>query len=218
MGIGTGIFLGLVFVGLIFLYINTRGEWNWQKISKRMLIGFGVLVILILLGIIWFIAEQKWRERPRVVTSLKGITLGEKFSDVVFRLGQFEKLKSDKNKKRKHRDRDYKLKKERIVISVRDENINSITYICNDDENYEYTEILSISCYDLGDKIKKKFSNKIRVQCSKNTDKTAPLFRTYDVVEYGVRYYLFRNKVFRFLIADKKELESYANINWGECK
>ena len=31
---GTGLFLGLVFVGMVFLYLGTKDRWNWILISK----------------------------------------------------------------------------------------------------------------------------------------------------------------------------------------
>lgn len=31
---GSGLFLGLVFIGLVFLYLGTKDRWNWILISK----------------------------------------------------------------------------------------------------------------------------------------------------------------------------------------
>ena len=46
MSIAFSIFLAAVFLGVIYLYINTRGRWNWPRITKRALVILGVLIAI----------------------------------------------------------------------------------------------------------------------------------------------------------------------------
>ena len=38
ISVSVGIFFGAVFLGLIYLYVNTRERWNWSRIAKRTMV------------------------------------------------------------------------------------------------------------------------------------------------------------------------------------
>src|SRR5262249_35682038 len=130
MSAGLGILFGSVFLGFILLYLGTKGTWNWQKIVRRSVIVIGVLVALAVLAIIGLFANDKWQQRPKVVTSLEGVALGEKFSDVVFRHGSFEKIPVKKDVRRKYEDEEeYVQREKRLQVSVRNRIVSGISYL-----------------------------------------------------------------------------------------
>lgn len=235
MTIGTGIFLSSVFLGLIALFIATKDRWNWGKGLKKMALWSGAIGVVLGLSI-W--AYSKWEERrwetadlrPQVVTRLKEISIGEKLSDVVFRHGAFEKYERDADTVKKyHGDEDYRHKDKGLSITVREGIVTVVTYSCEKDKkshevgasiSWEEATGLTINgirCNDSGDKIKELFGGKVRVLCDKRRGKDWQLIRTYDVVEYGTRYFVWQNVVKGLMIADTKELESYVGINWDKC-
>lgn len=217
MSVGLGIFLGCVFLGTVFLYLKTASSWNWKKIGKRTLITVGILVAGSVVLALAVFGYDRWEQRAQVVTSLKGIAIGEKLADVVFKHGAFEKREKKVDDVRKYQDEeDYEQKDKRVGISVRSGVVVSINYICGNES--DYTSLNRISCDDSGDKIKELFQNRVRVLCSKKSDEGAQFRRVYDVVEYGTRYLVGQNKVAGFLTTNKRELESLVGLNWDECK
>ena len=93
MDTGTGLFLGLVFCGTIFLYSQTKDRWNWSKLIK---IGKWLAITLIALTIISIVyiyinnkqekAQNIW-ESPKITNELLGIKLNDSFKDVQFKFG-----------------------------------------------------------------------------------------------------------------------------------
>ena len=49
MSVGEGIFYGLVSLGIIYLYIQTKDRWNWKKIVFRF---FGGIIGLVLIAVL----------------------------------------------------------------------------------------------------------------------------------------------------------------------
>jgi hypothetical protein len=94
MDTGTGLFLGLVFCGTIFLYSQTKDRWNWSKLKK---IGKWLaitLIALIIISIVYIYINNKeekaqtiW-ESPKITNELMGIKLNDSFKDVQFKLGK----------------------------------------------------------------------------------------------------------------------------------
>ncbi len=216
MSVGLGIFLGCVFLGSIFLYLKTANSWNWKKIGRRILMAVGVLFgggILIAGGMVGY---EKWEQRPRVVTSLEGIAVGEKLSDVIFKHGPFEKEEKQADSIRKYQDEEqYRNKDKNLSISVRAGIVGVVYYGCN--KETDYTSMNKISCRDSGDKISELFGDKVRILCATKKDEYRQFLRVYDVVAYGTRYLLWQNEVRTLIIADKKELESFVGVNWDKC-
>ena len=213
MSLGLGIFLSTVVVSILLLYRWTRERWNWGKGLKRVALWFSAICVVLGFS---FWGYNTWEQRPRVVTSLQGIAIGEKLSDVVFNHGAFERKKRDPDSVRKYQDtEDYEQKDKVLRISVRSGIVVSVDYGCKSE--FDYASLNRISCDDSGDKIKELFGSKVRVLCSKKVDENSRFFRVYDVSEYGTRYYVWRNKVKALLIANKEELESWVGLNWDKC-
>jgi len=84
MGVGTGIFLGLVFLGLILLYLKTRQTWNWRRV-----VGYPALVVALVGGISLAVygAKSAYDGRVRPVTEFLGIKLTDTQADIKFKKG-----------------------------------------------------------------------------------------------------------------------------------
>lgn len=84
MSVGSGIFLAGVCLSLVALYAVTRDRWAWRLVFARgaiVLLGLGVAVGVGSYGYV------RWEQRPRLVNSLGGATLGDSKADVTFKLG-----------------------------------------------------------------------------------------------------------------------------------
>ena len=217
MSIGLGIFLGSVFLGTVFLYIKTRDHWNWCTIWKRFGLAALSLIALLVIAIAIPIGYEKWQERPQVVTSLEGLSLGEKLSDVVFRFGKFKEdpLEESQQGKSDGSER-YTNDEKRIVVYVLGGLIERVIYLCKSD--IDYTSVSKIRCGDAGEEVLSRFGRGVRVQCQTKMENSADeLMRVYDIPDFGVRYFLHKNIVVGFSAMDKRRLEGATGINWGGC-
>jgi hypothetical protein len=221
MSIGLGIFLGCVFLGTIYLFIHTRDTWHWKTIWKRgflVVLGSVFISVLVIATIIYgFLLYEESQQRPQVVSSLKGITIGDTLSDVMFKYGDVKKLGEDKDKVPKDGEEiSYWSAKRDLAVDVRNNIVTKVWHLCNSKE-VDYEEVNGIACGDTGERINTKFPNKVRMLCPKTNDKDLSLSRNYDVVEYGTRYVLDENKVTGFLIMETRELQSMFGVNWDVC-
>jgi len=95
MSLGAWIFLSAICLGLVALFIATRGQWNWKKIItwpwKKIVIRAAIVItILILLAGIGFFGRYiyfKIAERPKMQKSLWGLTLDSTREDIKFLKG-----------------------------------------------------------------------------------------------------------------------------------
>lgn len=84
MSVGSGIFLAGVCLALVALYAVTRDRWAWRLVLARGAIAFLGLAVIVGVGVYGY---ARWEERPRLVNSLGGATLGDSKADVTFKLG-----------------------------------------------------------------------------------------------------------------------------------
>ncbi len=93
-------------------------------------------------------------------------------------------------------------------------------FIYVDCRKNSFEKINGIGCYGSSASIQDKFGiNNIRVLCSLKADKDSKdLYRAYDIVKYGTRYYLEKDSVFGLAIASSKTLKEAINMNWGKCE
>lgn len=88
MEIGTGIFLGCVFIGLVVLYGYTKDRWRWKRIAA----WFGGVVLVVAAGIGGWIGYLHYSEpdvgKPEVLSQFWGLKLGLPESEVKFRKGE----------------------------------------------------------------------------------------------------------------------------------
>ena len=165
MGIGIGIFLGLATLGIIYLYAQTKDRWNWVKIAKR--VGIAILVLIsipvVLLGgsLLYDGANNYINNRPKQVTSIEGISLGEKFSEVEFRYDVKEMPKNSDAVERAYEinGNDHLA----FYVSRATNKVHRIVYLCRDNK---YQSINGISCTDTSETILGKFGVKnVEIYC-----------------------------------------------------
>jgi len=192
---------------LIFIIIKRIGKW--------ILYAF-IIILLIFLCILAYDKINNYLEKlPKVITEFKGIKIGEKYSDLIFRNPGFKEKKVVKFKAAS--EIYYEHDEKRLTVSLTKGKVDNIYYSC--DQGLDYTIINGISCNDSGDKIIEKFADEIRIQC--NIDKTGDLYpnvRVYDIIKYGVRYYVINNIVSSISITSPDSLASYIGFNWGSCE
>jgi hypothetical protein len=224
VSIGLGIFLGLVFCGFIYLYSKNRDTWNWVKCFK--IIGVAGLAIIVTIGILiaGLVGYNKFESRPKVINEFKGIQLGDTYGDLVFKMGKV--VKDTKNSERRQSDFPdtndgiYDVPSTKAFAWVVRNRVDSIAYQCSED-SYDSTQVNGIYCGDSSEKISEKFGDNILVQCqlkddSKIIDPFEHKVRMYEIKKFGVRYFLFENKVAAIDVFSSdgfKTLKSY-----GSCK
>jgi hypothetical protein len=217
MSVGEGIFYGLVFLGIIYLYIQTKDRWNWKKIIFRF---FGGLIGLVLIAVIVdYIFDEFSRnsftdnQKPKIITGINGIELGAKLSDVIFKTGAIKDKKqedvyffpSDDNK--------------RFAIDKESKTVRSIQHICSsNDLSYPNTYSPKINGVMCGDSEFDIFMNygkeKINVLCSKGGSGNV---RRYEATDFGVVHYLVTNKVQIFTIHSIDDLKKSNDDKWQKC-
>lgn len=232
MSVGTGIFLGAVFIGLIYLYVNTKETWAWRKIIKRAMLTFVSLIVAsgMVIGAVIaydsYQAEQaiQEKEKPRLVDSLEGVSIGQKISDVGFNVSV--KRTPDRDDENElayaHTEKDHV----RFYFDKSTKLVSQISFKCTDDA-LQYPTLYSahvhgIQCGSSSEDILSTYSEgQVRVLCfNMANDDTGKFsrFRAYDVPEYGVRYILQTNKVSSIVIMSPKRLSEEQNTIWKACE
>ena len=166
MDTGTGLFCGLVILGIIYLYTQTKDRWNWKKIVFS-IIG----IFLLLLGIFWLslwlpkqLTTTPAVDKPKLITSYDGISLGDTLADVEFKKGKLKTYEEVFKKKRvTNTDEIYLIDSTFAVwTDIGGKVINSIGKLCTTD--ILTTEINGISCDDSGEKIIARFGKDVEVK------------------------------------------------------
>ena len=214
MSIGLGIFLASLYLGTIYLYVQTRDRWNWSRLIARgafLVVGGGVGGALIYGAAVGY---EKWQARPRVIAAIGPIAVGESWSDVVFKVGKFEQAK-DLGATLYEDDARYSHESLPLTVTVRQGHVRYVVYHCT--RNAElYGAFNGVRCGDDGNKVTQLFGAGVRVLCQKESDSSFN-FRVYDVVEYGTRFVMSENKVRAIAVAAPRELQAAFGINWVPC-
>jgi hypothetical protein len=158
MQLGTGIFLGCTILAVTILFIKTREKWNWRKIIMWAL---GASLSLAILSLTLLMLYGLWLKRLQTATSLGNITIGDKLSDIQFRMGGFEELTrnaSDHFNGQKYINSDL-----RLSLFVKDNQVEKITYTCGID--HEHTKVNQVGCNDTGESIRDRYSDELTVYC-----------------------------------------------------
>jgi hypothetical protein len=226
MGIGIGIFLGLVFIGTVYLFTQTKGSWNWKSIWKKVGIGFAIVIALPIVVALIYWAYSSFTDylssRPKEIKTLHGLTLGEKLSDVQF------KIPLTLDPKAKWDDADtYNVDNQRtrfLGFSKKDNKLVFMSQTCfsQNDKSPSFEMINGIKCGDTADDIFEKYGkSSIRVLCEANPDEISIKYkftlRVYDSVEHGIRHQLINNEVTSILITKPEELNGWIRKTWYPC-
>lgn len=189
-----------------------------KKIGKWILLASLFLISIFLVLLAYSKIETHYQNRPKVVGSLKGIALGERFQDFMFRNSGFA-IDVDANKKVDDTPY-YRNKEKSITVKVDDDKVVRVLYACV--EKYDSTEVNGIDCGSLGDKILENYGKEIQVQCLKQkSDESYLKYRVYDSIKYGIRYHVVSNEVIAFDISSPAELdnlEGFMRKNWTACE
>jgi hypothetical protein len=215
MSLGTSIFLSSLLLGLIYLYIKTKNDWNWKKIFI-IIAGIAILLVAVfLITVFWdkvFTKSDYFYARKDysgIINSYQGVSIGDKLSDVQFKFGKLEEIDSTK------KDDDTRIywieKKFLIFVSNKSNKVDFIVALC---EKGILEKFNGIECNDTGEKLEKTFGKNLIIQCNTSKDSSNRFTRVYAVPKYATRYYLEKNKVESIMFYG----EEYKSTNWGECK
>lgn len=245
MELGTGIFLSAVVLGVVAIFIATKDRWNWGKVARRAIFSIVALVLVVLGGIY---AYDWYQDRPTLQKEFRGVALGEKYQDVVFRHGALtrdvsadvellarwmvenERLKGSPSFEEKATAyKRAKLLEEQEVAG----NVIDTQFIVNDStvtfKNGVVNDIF-YGCQVAGG----DYTSVNRIGCgdsSEDIDKKygrdirvlcekSPVnaSRVYDGIAFGTRYYLTKNRVVGFMVTTPTNLEKLVGLSWAPCK
>lgn len=186
-----------------------------KRVGRWIIFASLSIVAVLLLVFSYDRINYYFENRPKLVNQIKGVVIGEKFSDFMFKNPNYSEAKE--SPKIGNGEKYFENHKERLGVVIKDNFVSEITYICGD--SYEYTNVNGISCDALGDSVLEKYGSDVRVQCLKNkSDKDYTSYRVYDVTKYGIRHHVFSNHVKAFHIIKSEELKDATGLKWGSCE
>lgn len=215
MSLGTSIFLSSLLVGLIYLYVKTKEDWNWKRIASVIIGIFVLLLISIMIAVFWDKVIPGSRDvnagkkYSGLIKSYQGVSIGDKLSDINFKFGKLEEIKPTK----KDSDTNIYWVEDRLLIFVSNKS-NKVDYIVALCEKGIPDNFNGIECNDTGEKLEKTFGKNLVIQCTTNEGGSNSFTRVYDVPKYATRYYLEKNRVESIMFYG----EEYKTTNWSECK
>jgi hypothetical protein len=164
-----------------------------KRIAKWILYALGATVLLALVLYGYLTYTSYISNKPKLITGINGIELGNKVSDVLFRETGFKK--TILSKKDLFGDVLYENLETSTSFRVMDNIVVAVYQLCKVES--EYTSLNDISCLSSnGYSISDKYGNDLLIKCS--TDKTYAHYiehRNYIVPKYGIKYILLSNKV-----------------------
>jgi hypothetical protein len=172
------------------------------------------ILFLILIGSSYFFGNKLidyFENKPKIVTELNGIHLGEKLSDVLFKN---EGYKIDKEEERENYIM-YTNDKKTQQFKVENGVVKRIAMICGQSDSM--TKFQNIFCNDAGEKVLEKFGKEVKVLCRKKEDEFKDKLRMYDVEKYGVRFGIEYNKVKAFIVTEPNQVFEESSKSWGSC-
>jgi hypothetical protein len=231
MGLGTGIFLGCLFLGFIYLYINTRDRWNWLKIIKGVaILTFALITTIYLINVATNYFDKKESAPAAKIsspfTSLEGVNLGEKATDVQFR------IPSSIDKTQKVQDEITYVfdssPNNRYVVDKGTKKVIAIQSTCDEKAKnnpmlYSFT-VNGIRCGSTGSSVLFAFnelaSMPVRISClyaQESEDSLVPSLRAYDISQVGLRFVLSNDSVISAIVSYPESIESKQGKYWRPC-
>lgn len=212
---GFFVFLGLVFIGLIVLYLKTRAVWNWKKIALWFFGGIFFLFFAIYIYSqsdsigAWFARQMPAKEYK----SLAGITIGDDLSDIEFKKGKLDSIEfGDKDADIPYFVDEYAS----IYVDKKTKKVLSITLKCGYSSSYDFSTN-GIRCGDSGEDLRDRYGKELQVLCtSGGWESVGDPARAFDVAKYGIRYILEKDKVRYINVMSKEEMAS--RKYWEPCK
>lgn len=201
MSVGLGIFLGLVFCGLVYFYTKNRDRWNTRKILKILALMLGSVVLLFALVLGADSLISKYNNRPVLTTEFRGVKVGEKLKDFVFKSGAIKNIDWVNKNPEKYPleiDGSYNLKTNGDSAMVSNGIVETVEHVCSEN-SYDDTSLIGIKCEDTGEDVIERFNGLVEVACPDKGEKFLDPYentvRIYSVNKFGVQYFLFENHV-----------------------
>lgn len=218
---GFWIFAGIVVIGLIYLYTKTYQRWNWKKIVLWVLGGISAPILILLIYIFGkdLLPNEFGSKAPPnqkgVITSLDGVSIGDKLSDIEFKKGKLTDYDKNNNKSGfdiKHLN-DYSV----IYLDPGKDTVRGFGILCSK-APIDFTKFNGIGCGDSGEKIADKFGKDLTILCEveKSSPDSNPM-RSYSVNKYGTRYILALNSVIGIRI-DEVSDKPDSKKSWKACE
>lgn len=191
MEIGTGIFFGLLFIGLVWLYVSTRDRWRW----KRFFAWCAAIIATLSLGLGgWAGYDHYQRSRPRFQDSLWGLRPGMTPEDVVFRKGE-PTTKNDRTWI--YYDKDSRVAN--LVLWKNGKAQAIETHITTGGQTYSLPSIPGVSTYDSLEEIEEKLGTPDAVSHSEDSAQ-----RIVNYLRFGLFLTLEKNKLVAVGVLDPK--------------
>ena len=199
MDLGTGLFLGLFFIGLIWLYIATLQRWRWKRIAT-----FAIAIILIssVSLIAWSEINKYLESRPQVEEQLWDLKPLMTMNEVLFRKG--EPI---------HKYKDgwlWEYGSLAYVVRFDDGRIWAIEVHAMSNEKPDLPSIQGINHTSTQEDIERRFGKPDNVSNDKNHTR-----RQINYLEYGVTFQLERNRVISVGVIDGKKPVRFAEEGRG---
>jgi hypothetical protein len=215
MSIGTGIFLSSLLLGIIYLFLKTRNDWNWRKILIIFAFISVAVMAIILIAVFW----NEWFKKSSdadaeikysgLIQSYQGVSLGDKFSDLEFKYG---KLKSQG--KTFGNVPFYTVDSKPNLVIYKNESSDSVDFLgveCAGSKD----SFNGIKCGMNSEELLKKHGDKVKIWCPKELAKNDDPYRVYGIQEFGTRFVLGKNQVDHIRIYKPDEMRNPKSLK--EC-
>jgi|GEM_PF-3060197 len=172
MELGTGIFWSAIFLGMVALFIATKDRWNWKRI---LLWPLGVIATLVVVGMLIGYLSEQYRNRPKKLTELWGVSLTDTYSDVKFKKGEPTKCIENDNWF-------YKLNQTSegfYAIRFKNDRVRMITYV---GPMYNGPSIPGVGHYDSPQELDKKLGPPSYVSRSKDELRRIYSYEKFNIV------------------------------------
>jgi hypothetical protein len=183
----------------VLIVLKTIGKWLLYAALTALALGLTFFAYVKL--------DDYFKSRPKIIDALGGVTIGDKRSDVLFKIEGL--VQADKKFERDDEIRYYN-NTSGIGVDFTANFVTGVLYGCR--TNDDYYNINGVFCNDTGESIIKKYQE-VRIVC----DKDEANLRAYDAVSFGVRHYLVSNKVVAFRISKPAEMKSTIGDDWKDC-
>jgi hypothetical protein len=189
LDIGTGIFSGLAFVGLVWLYVATRERWRW----RRLIVWGGVLVALPAAAFVGWLYLADYRESlPQLQESFWELQPGITTHEVLFRKGEPQQKSDDYWV--------YTRKDEGVfyLVGVGSGKVQHVLALTHDGNRMYLPSMQGISNHSTQDEVERKFGKPDAVSVFKDQTR-----RQLSYMKYGVAFELERNRVISLGVIDR---------------
>lgn len=197
MSVGLGIFLGLVFCGLVYLYTKSPDKVNVRKILKYLGMATGSLVVL-MITVSFLVHLYEKRDQPiEVAKELNGIQIGKSYADFMFTTKGANPFSKNwdrpKDAAAMENDGIYQLSDGKTDVTINNDKVSQVSYTC--DEPHDSMTVDGIGCGSFGENITAKYGNHVSIVCPEIKGTYDPKIRVYRVDDFGLLFFLYENQV-----------------------